>query len=375
MKTKINLILTFITLMVSMVAFSQQTISGSVTDENGVPLPGATVFVQGTSNATTTDFDGNFSINASNGDILEASYVGYNGSSQTVSSSIANFTLSQSTALDEVVITAQGIARKEKALGYAVTTITSEDIERKPETDISKILTGKIPGVQINTGGGFLGTNTNVIIRSKNSISGSNQPLYVVDGAPITGNRSFDLDPNNIATTTVLKGLAASALYGQDGRNGVIVITTKTGSGLAKSKGFEVEVSHTTSFLEVSNLPEFQNQYGQGADNTINTTYFGTWGARFNGQEVPHHLSIPAYANSFPEYQGATDIYRAHPNNVNDFFDVGVGNITSVLISNSTENNSVNFSYSKSDQVGYVEENRLVRDNFRLVQKQLLVIS
>ena len=308
MKTKINLILTFITLMVSMVAFSQQTISGSVTDENGVPLPGATVFVQGTSNATTSDFDGNFSIKASNGDILEASYVGYNSSSQTVSSSIANFTLSQSTALDEVVITAQGIARKEKALGYAVTTITSEDIERKPETDISKILTGKIPGVQINTGGGFLGTNTNVIIRSKNSISGSNQPLYVVDGAPITGNRSFDLDPNNIATTTVLKGLAASALYGQDGRNGVIVITTKTGSGLAKSKGFEVEVSHTTSFLEVSNLPEFQNQYGQGADNTINTTYFGTWGARFNGQEVPHHLSIPAYANSFPEYQGATDI-------------------------------------------------------------------
>ena len=145
-----------------------------------------------------------------------------------------------------------------------------------------------------------------------------------------------------------MKGLAASALYGQDGRNGVIVIITKTGSGLAKSKGFEVEVSHTTSFLEVANLPELQNLYGQGADNTINTTYFGTWGARFSGQEVPHHLSIPAYASSFPEYQGATDIYRAHPNNVKDFFDVGVGNTTSVLISNSTENNTVNFSYSKS---------------------------
>ena len=350
--------------MVSMVAFSQQSISGSVTDENGMPLPGATVVVAGSNIADVTDFDGNFTINATIGDTIEASYVGYNSNSQTVTSATLNFVLSQSTELDEVIITAQGVARKEKALGYAVTTITSEDIENKPETDISKILTGKIPGVQINTGGGFLGTNANVIIRSKNSISGSNQPLYVVDGAPITGNRSFDLDPNNIASTTVLKGLAASALYGQDGRNGVIVITTKTGSGLAKSKGFEVEVSHTTSFLEVANLPEFQNLYGQGADNTINTTYFGTWGARFSGQEVPHHLSIPAYANSFPEYQGATDIYRAHPNNVNDFFDVGVGNTTSVLISNSTENNSVNFSYSKSDQVGYVEENRLVRDNF-----------
>ena len=372
MKTKINLILTFTTLMVSMIAFSQQSISGSVTDENGVPLPGATVVVAGSNIADVTDFDGNFTINATIGDTIEASYVGYSSNSQTVTSATLNFVLSQSTELDEVIITAQGVARKEKALGYAVTTITSEDIENKPETDISKILTGKIPGVQINTGGGFLGTNANVIIRSKNSISGSNQPLYVVDGAPITGNRSFDLDPNNIASTTVLKGLAASALYGQDGRNGVIVITTKTGSGLAKSKGFEVEVSHTTSFLEVANLPEFQNLYGQGADNTINTTYFGTWGARFSGQEVPHHLSIPAYASSFPEYQGATDIYRAHPNNVKDFFDVGVGNTTSVLISNSTENNTVNFSYSKSDQVGYVEENRLVRDNFSFGSKTTL---
>jgi TonB-linked SusC/RagA family outer membrane protein len=364
MKTKLKFILTSLSVLLGVVAFAQQSISGTVTDENGVPLPGATVVVEGTSNAAVTDFDGNYTLNATLGDLLVASYVGYNSNTLTASSETINFTLTQSTELGEVIITAQGIARKEKALGYAVTTITSEDIESKPETDISKILTGKIPGVQINTGGGFLGTNANVIIRSKNSISGSNQPLYIVDGAPITGNRSFDLDPNNIASASVLKGLAASALYGQDGRNGVILITTKTGSGLARGKGFEVEVSHTTSFLEVSNLPEFQNQYGQGADNTINTTYFGTWGARFNNQVVPHHLSIPAYAGSFPEYQGATDIYRAHPNNVNDFFDVGVGNTTSILISNSTENSSVSFSYSKSDQVGYIEENKLVRDNF-----------
>ena len=281
MKTKYNQILTSAFLMFAAVSFAQQAISGTVTDESGLPLPGATVIVQGTSNAAVADFDGNFSINAEIGDTLEASYVGFNSNAQSVTSTSVSFVLTQSTALDEVVITAQGIARKEKALGYAVTTITAEDIESKPETDISKILTGKIPGVQINTGGGFLGTNANVIIRSKNSISGSNQPLYIVDGAPITGNRSFDLDPNNIATTSVLKGLAASALYGQDGRNGVILITTKTGSGLARSKGFEVEVSHTTSFLEVSNLPEFQNQYGQGADNTINTTYFGNWGCSF----------------------------------------------------------------------------------------------
>ena len=354
-----------IALMSPLFGWSQGLVTGTVSDENGMPLPGATVLVEETNAGTTSDFDGNYQISASTGQTLVFSYVGYESQSVAVgTSSSIDVQLQPANELEEVVITAQGIARKEKALGYAVTTITSEDIERKPETDISKILTGKIPGVQINSGGGFLGTNTNVIIRSKNSISGTNQPLYVVDGAPIAGNRSFDLDPNNIATTTVLKGLAASALYGQDGRNGVIVITTKTGSGLEKGEGFQVEVSHTTSFLEVANLPEFQNQYGQGADNTINTTNFGTWGARFNGQQVPHHLSIPAYANSFPEYQGATDIYRAHPNNVNDFFDVGIGNITSVLISNSTEKNSVSFSYSKSDQVGYIEENKLARDNF-----------
>jgi len=372
MKTKFIQILTFVFLFSSGLLFAQQTVTGTITDDEGVPLPGATVAVKGTSNATTADFDGNYSILAYNGDVLVVSFVGYTAQEFMVSSSTADVTLSPSTELDEVVVTAQGIARKEKALGYAVTTITSEDLERKPETDISKILTGKIPGVQINTGGGFLGANANVIIRSKNSISGSNQPLYIVDGAPITGNRSFDLDPNNIASTTVLKGLAASALYGQDGRNGVIVITTKTGAGLGKGKGFEVEVSHTTSILEVANLPEFQNSYGQGADNTINTTFFGTWGAKFNGQVVPHHLSIPAYASSFPEYQGATDIYRAHPNNVKDFFNKGLGNITSVLISNSTENNSVSFSYSKSDQVGYMEENKFIRDNFSFGSKTKL---
>ena len=363
MKTKFIQILTLSIVMVFQVALAQQTVSGTVTDADGLPLPGATVVVKGTATATTADFDGIYSINAAIGDVLVISFVGYTAAEVSVDATTVNATLS-SNSLDEVVVTAQGIKRKEKALGYAVTTISSKDIERKPETDVSRILTGKIPGVQINASGGFLGSNANVIIRSKNSISGSNQPLYIVDGAPITGNRSFDLDPNNIESTTVLKGLAASTLYGQDGRNGVIVITTKTGSGVSKTKGFEIEVSQTTSMLEVSNLPEFQNTYGQGADNDINTTFFGNWGAKFNGQVVPHHLNIPAYANSFPEYQGATDIYRAQPNNVKDFFSRGIGTISSILISNATEKSSVSFSYSKSDQVGYVKENKFIRDNF-----------
>ena len=352
-------------LMLPFIAFSQQTLSGNVKDSEGIPLPGATVIVEGTNNAVTADFDGNFSINIKSGDILVASYVGYE-SAQIIfdNQSQLSFVLNPDTQLDEVIITAQGIARQEKALGYAVTTIKAKDIESKPEVDITRILQGKIPGVQINPQGGFLGTQATVIIRSKNSISGSNQPLYIIDGAPIVGDRSFDIDPNNIASTTVLKGLAASTLYGQDGRNGVIIINTKTGSGEGKDEKFEVEVNQTTSFLTVANLPDFQNVYGQGADNTINTTFFGTWGARFNNQEVPHHLSIPAYNSSFPQYVGATDTYRAIPNNVNDFFKQGIGNVTSVSIAKSSEDSSVSFAFSKTDQTGYVDENKLMRDNF-----------
>jgi TonB-linked SusC/RagA family outer membrane protein len=367
MKTKFSGILTLMLALFVQISFAQEKqISGNVSDNDGLPLPGATVVVQGTSNGVSTDFDGNFTILANTTDKLEISYVGY--ATKTVEvGNLTTFTiqLEKGESLDEVLVTAQGIKREKKALGYAITKIDAEDLESKPETDISRILTGKVAGVEVNAGGGFLGTSANVIIRSKNSISGNNQPLYVVDGAPISGGRSYDLDANNIASLTVLKGLAASTLYGQDGRNGVIVIATKTGS---QSKGsdekFEISVSSTTSMLEVANLPEFQNSYGQGADNAINTTYFGTWGAAFNGQTVPHHLSIGAYADSFPQFQGETVEYKAAKNNVNDFFSAGIGQTTSVIVSKSLENNSgVSFGFGHTDQTGYISENGLKRYN------------
>lgn len=352
--------------MISTLA-QEKTVSGNVTDENGLPLPGANVIVKGTTTGTQTDFDGNYSISASVGQVLSFSYVGLKSEEHTVgASNVINVQLAEDAqALEEVVVTAQGIKREAKALGYAVSVINSDAIEKKPETDVAKILTGKIAGVQVNNGGGFLGTATNVIIRSKNSISGDNQPLYIVDGAPISGGRSFDIDPNNIASTSVLKGLAASTLYGQDGRNGVIVITTKTGQSAQTNKKFEIALTSTASLLEVSNLPDFQNTYGQGADNQLNTTFFGTWGAKFDNQVVPHHLNIPAYAESFPEYQGATDIYRAIPDNVSDFFKTGIGQITSLNISkNFDPGNGVSFSFGHADQTGYIEENKLRRYNF-----------
>lgn len=367
MKTKFSGILTLFLAFVVQLTFAQEkTISGTVSDDSGLPLPGTTVLVKGTTSGTSTDFDGKYSIQAAQGSTLVFSFVGYSKKEVRVgASNTINVTLAEDAeSLDEIIVTAQGIRREEKALGYSVATIQSDQIERKPETDVARILTGKIAGVEVNAGGGFLGTQASVIIRSKNSISGNNQPLYIVDGAPIAGDRSFDIDPNNIATTTVLKGLAASTLYGQDGRNGVIVITTKSGSGGSIDKKFEVTVSTTTSFLEVANLPDFQNLYGQGADNTLNTTFFGTWGARFDGQIVPHPLAIGAYAGSFPQFQGATVEYKAAPNNVSDFFKTGIGQITSVLLKKNFDKDSgVSLAFGHADQSGYIPENGLRRYN------------
>lgn len=345
----------------------QIEVKGTVTDENGAPLAGVSIVIKGTNTGAITDFNGEFSIKVSNDQILVFSYVGFKTVEININNNTEIFVVLEedASALDEVVVTAQGIKRQKKALGYAVSSINAEVLESKPEADVSRILTGKISGVEINPGGGFLGSSANVIIRSKNSISGSNQPLFIIDGAPISGGRSFDIDPNNIASIDILKGLAASTLYGQDGRNGVIVIQTKTGqSGKSLNKKFEITASNTTSYLQVANLPEFQNKYGQGGDNTINTTYFGNWGARFNGQEVPHHLSIASYNASFPEFKDATVIYEPYPNNVSDFFDVGKGQSTSLIISkNFDSSNGVSFSLSNTDQSGYIPENSLSRLN------------
>ena len=368
MKLKLTWLLTLFMAFVMQFSFAQEkTVTGTVTTaDDGLPLPGASVIVKGTSRGAQTDFDGIYTINANVGDVLVVSYVGMKTTEITIGAgNTYDVVLQLDGALDEVVITGQGIKRSEKSLGYAVTTIKAEQIESRPQADIAQILTGQIAGVEVNTGGGFLGTQSSVIIRSKNSISGNNQPLYIVDGAPISGDRSFDIDPNNIASTTVLKGLAASTLYGQDGRNGVIIITTKTGAGGTVNKGFEVTVNATTALLEVSNLPEFQNTYGQGSDNNINTTFFGTWGAAFDGQIVPHPLSIAEYAGSFPEFQGATVEYKAEEDNVNDFFNTGQGQILSVIMSNSfDENSSISASFGRTDQSGYISENGIKRYNF-----------
>jgi TonB-linked SusC/RagA family outer membrane protein len=386
MKTKFNQILTAIFLLFGMVAFAQQTISGSVTDESGVPLPGATVVVQGTSNAAVTDFDGNFSINAEVGDTLEASYVGYSPNAQVVNSATQDFVLSQSNELDEVVITAQGITRDKKSLGYAVSTLRSEDVQSKPSTDLARALTGKAAGVNIRQTSGLSGTGTNIIIRGYSSINGSNQPLFIVDGIPFNsdtnGDRSFvtggatassrflDIDPNNIKEVNILKGLSATTLYGQEGRNGVVLITTKTGSSSESSKKFEATLNTSYYVNEVANLPEYQNTYGNGFYQNYSAA-FSNWGPSFDTRgsngvaadgTVKHWYNRDNLSDVFPEYQGVRIPYRAY-NSVEQFFTSGTISTTSLNVSQSYDKGNISMNFGHTDDTGFVETNNYKRLN------------
>jgi len=384
MKTKFSGILTLLLAFVVQLSFAQgKTISGTVSDQSGMPLPGVNIIVKGTTNGTQTDFDGNYTINVSEGAVLTFSYVGLKTVERTVgATNTINVTMEEDAAvLDEVVVTAFGISKEKKALGYAVSVVGAEEIIQKPETDIARLLNGKISGVQITGTGGAAGSSTNIVVRSKISVTGTNQPLYIVDGIPFGSDtdaagdftvstagssRFLDLDPNNIEEISVLKGLSASTLYGNQGRNGVILITTKSGTAKDTDRKFEVDFTQTTYITEISNLPEFQNTYGQGADNVYNGGFVGNWGARFDSIEmVPHPYGTGRidYTEIFPELQIMIP-YEAAPNNVRDFFRTGVGSTTSIGVRKGGESSSFNMNFGLTNEDGFIPENSMQRLNF-----------
>jgi len=245
-------------------AYAQEiTVSGTVTsDEDGSTLPGVNVVVKGTSRGTVTDIDGNYRISVPNqNSILTFSFIGLASQDVEINgrSTVDVVMSSDAKQLTEVVVTAQGIEREKKALGYAVATVDGEKLEQQPQADVGRILQGKVSGANITASNGVSGTGTNIIIRGYSSITGSNQPLFIVDGVPFnsatntdnstsdfqqgalgTSSRFLDLDPNNIASVNVLKGLSATVIYGEQGRNGVILVTTKNGQGGAVNEKMQV---------------------------------------------------------------------------------------------------------------------------------------
>lgn len=266
-------------LLMSFAALAQRQITGMVTSAGGEPLVGATVLVKGTTTGTVTDLEGNYSIGVPEGNnVLVFSYTGFTAREVTLSASnIINVTLDESVSeLDEIVVTALGVSREKKALGYSVSEVKGEELSTARETNALNSLQGRVAGVNITQGGSGPAGSTSVIIRGNASLTGNNQPLYVVDGVVIDnsvlgaagawGGRDFgdgiaNINPDDIASVSVLKGPNAAALYGQRGANGVILINTKTGAGVDRT-----EVNFTSNFTvgTPAVFPEFQNTYGQG---------------------------------------------------------------------------------------------------------------
>ena len=394
MKTKFKGILTLLLAFVVHTTFAQEkTVSGTVSDSSGT-LPGVSVLVKGTSIGTQTDFDGKYAIKANTGDVLVFRYLGFKIVEKTVSSSNQiNLTLeANASVLDEIVVTAQGIKKSKKALGYSSATVKAADIEGKPNVDIAQALNGKVAGVEILSGGSTAGAGANITIRGYSSITGSNQPLIVVDGIPISsaanrqngfnsangassGSRLSDIDQNNISNMEVLKGLSATVLYGEEGRNGVILITTKTGnSSSRKNKKMSVSVTSSLFFSEITGLPEWQNTFGNGWQGSASKA-FSNWGANFNDvTEVPHIYENNSYKSSqgdgsyndfFPEYVGATYAYKPY-DNVEGFFRKGASLVNSVNFSGGSENTRFNASYTNTDTEGITPGNAIVRNNLSI---------
>lgn len=267
-----RLFLIFSLLLILNPVFAQTTpITGKVSDGNGMGIPSVNVVIKGTNNGVVTDFDGNYSINAASSDVLVFSSVGFTQKEVPVNgkTSIDVSLVEDVSQLDEVVVTALGIKREKKALGYATAEVAGDELsEVKATNNFVNALSGKVAGVQISSPSSQPGSGTRIVIRGGSSITGNNQPLLVVNGIPFdaanggTGEISglADIDPNSIESLSVLKGAAASALYGSEAGNGVILITTKSGSFDQKPV---ISISNSTSFDEIYDVPH-QKTWSQG---------------------------------------------------------------------------------------------------------------
>ncbi|UWY28689.1 SusC/RagA family TonB-linked outer membrane protein [Flavobacterium sp. TR2] len=369
MKLKFNGFLVLLLVLVAQLSFAQErAVSGTVSDNAGMPLPGVSVLVKGTKTGTQTDFDGKFSIKVSPSQVLVFSYIGMKTQEVAASSSTVNVKLADAGAqeLEGVVVTAFGIKREKKSLGYATTTLKSDAITQVVNTNPFETLSGKIAGVDI-TAPSQPGAATKVVIRGLNTITGNAGPLYVVDGSPINntstgtsnngvasisrsydaGNGVSDLDPNNIESMTVLKGAAASALYGSRAGGGVIIITTKKGKA---NSGIKVDMLASTELSEVARVPHLQSEFGQGWNGHGYTgngpsNENGSWGPKFTGEVRPWGT---VYENSqqIKPYVGLKD-------NIRDFYNTGILSTQSVNLSGGgdTSDFSLIFSNVNSDGV------------------------
>lgn len=403
--------LIFMLLCITLARSQEKTITGTIIDQTGIPLPGVNIVVDGTTNGTQSDFDGNYTISASVGQTLVYTYLGQRPARRVVGAqSVIDIEMEEDAqALEEVVVTALGIKREKQALGYAVASVSSEQLEEKAEGDLGRVLIGKASGVNITQQSGLSGSGTNIIIRGYSSFSQSNQPLFIVDGVPFNGDtnasgrqgsrqdfingnngssRFLDLDPNSIESVNVLKGLAASTLYGSLGRNGVILITTKAGAGGQGVKKTEITINSSLFFNEIASTPEYQNQYGNGFDQSFGW-FFSNWGPSFDRDGVsgwgnsaafdangtlPHPYSTSAAGQqAFPEFAGARYEWRPY-DSFGDFFKTGTVTNLSINAAGSSDDGKISYNanYGHLKDIGFTPGNSLNRNNFGIGGRAVL---
>jgi TonB-linked SusC/RagA family outer membrane protein len=380
MKTKFNGILTLFLALVVQISFAQEkTVSGTVTDESGA-LPGVSIVIKGSKKGVETDFDGKYAITASNGDIFVFRYLGYKTVEKTVgNSNTINAVLEVGgEVLDEIVITAFGIKRSEKALGYSVQSIKGDAMTEARESNLTNAISGKVAGVQVTGTSGSVGASSRIVLRGNSSITGNNEPLYVVDGVPISNssfgnagsgggvdlpNGAADLNPDDIESITVLKGPNAAALYGLRAGNGVIVITTKKGDA---SKKFSVSINTNVTMSNPLLLPDYQNSYGQGGDTNHFNYVDGASGGIGDGVDESWGPALDA-GLEFVQWDsqltnnGNPTPWISYPDNVKDFLNTGINisnnvSITSggfrLSVGNSEQRGMVPFTELKKFTVG-----------------------
>lgn len=371
---------------------AQISLKGTVADaETGEPLIGATVRVIDTSLATITDIDGHFSIAdvPAEAQLFEVGYVGM----VTQTLKIADYKgtpilLQSDNLLTEVVVTAMGISRDKKALGYAVSEVKGDELNRARGgvSNPVNVLQGKVSGLQISSNSGSIGGSSKVLIRGVSSISGNNQPLFVIDGVPIEGsdfnssttgvgwggydygNLVQDINPDDIESISVLKGASASALYGSRANNGVILITTKRG---LKDEGLEVSYSGTMGIERVGKLPEYQNQYGGGNSTTFSTAtingklyqipnYFvdESWGPKLEGQEVLTWYDLARWEEGGKQGDPIPSKWLPAKHDASSLFETGLSVSNHVSLAKTTEESQFRVSYTNTETKGMVPNSK-----------------
>ncbi len=381
--------------------FAQKTFSGKVIGPDGLGLPGVSVVEKANSiNGVATDIDGNWTLTVPNGNtILQFSTIGMKTVELAAKDAASLKMQNDSQILDEVVVTAMGMTRDKKSVGFAVQDVGSEELNKVKQTDAISALSGKAAGVQISKGSGMSGSNR-ILIRGANSIFGENQPLFVVDGVPMDnanynstsaqqgfggidyGNMLNDLNPDDIENISILKG-AAAALYGSRASNGVVMITTKK----AKAGNDRVKVSISTGveFESIHELPDLQRKYGGGSiipdkdggkngfkqvtinGKTYNVPQYATdesWGPKYD----PNIMYLPWYAfdEEFPDDYLKPVPWVAPKHDVEDFFDTGVKFTNSISLAKAGETYGVRFGYTNTNTKGFVPNSKQNKNNFSL---------